>query len=75
MYNILEHSFVPEHTIISDEEFNEIKKQYNINNNSIPIIYRTDAVAMYLGMRSGQICRITRKSESSGITTVYRQCI
>ena len=31
-FNILEHTYVPKHTILNDEEVNDMKKRYNIIN-------------------------------------------
>jgi DNA-directed RNA polymerase I, II, and III subunit RPABC1 len=75
LYNILEHDFVPHHRILSDEEKIQIKKKYNITNNQMPIILRNDAVAQYMGMKTGDMCEITRKSETSGEYKSYRICV
>lgn len=75
LYNILEHDFVPHHRMLDENEKTLIKKQYNITNNQMPIILRNDAVAQYMGMKSGDMCEITRKSETSGTYKTYRICV
>ena len=75
MYNIMEHEFVPKHRILNNEEKDAIRKKYNIQNNQMPIIHRNDAVAQYLGMRAGDICEITRQSETCGDSLTYRICV
>ena len=64
-YNILEHTLVPKHTIITDNlEIEQIKNKYNIdNNNQFPRISRFDPVAVVLCVKPGQICKIIRKSK------------
>lgn len=73
--NILNHSMVPEHTIISREEKEELLKKYNIvGYNQLPLILSRDPVAKYLGMKKGDVCKIKRPSETSGIYYSYRYC-
>ena len=74
LYNVLEHDSVPKHRIITNEECIELKKKYNIQKNGMPLINRNDPVAQYLGMLPGNICEITRKSETSGEYLTYRLC-
>lgn len=75
-YNILEHNYVPKHIIINDEEIKTMKQRYNIaSNDQIPQISRYDPVAMAIGMRPKQICKIIRPSKTSINTDYYRICI
>jgi len=65
--NIIKHEFVPKHRIITMEERTGILDKYDIvNYNQLPLILKTDPVAKFLGMRRGDICEITRPSETSG---------
>lgn len=74
-FNILEHEYVPKHTILNDDEINEMKKRYNITNNTeLPEISRYDPVAQAIGMRPGQICKITRPSKTAITADYYRLC-
>ena len=73
--NITEHSLVPEHQIISKTEKDQLLEKYNIKSfNNLPIILKNDPVAKYFGMRRGDVCKITRSSETSGIYISYRYC-
>lgn len=75
--NILNHSLVPKHEIMTEEDYiNEVQNIYNITNKShqLPYIKRDDPVAKYIGLRPNQICKITRPSESSGVYYNYRYC-
>ena len=75
-YNILNHSLVPEHTIISDEQLDEVMKKYNIKNKTeFPDISRFDPVARVIGMRPGNVCKIIRPSKTAITTEYYRVCI
>ena len=59
-FNILKHSYVPKHEVI---EKTEISKKYNVKSDKqYPEISRFDPVAIVLGIRPGQLCKITRPS-------------
>ncbi len=73
--NITDHTLVPEHKIISQAEKEQLLEKYNIKSfNNLPIILKNDPVAKYYGMRRGDVCQITRSSETSGIYISYRYC-
>jgi DNA-directed RNA polymerase subunit H (RpoH/RPB5) len=75
-YNILNHILVPEHVIIHDKEVEEVMKKYNIKNKmEIPDISRFDPVARVIGLRPGDVCKITRPSKTAITTNYYRICI
>lgn len=75
LFNILEHSMVPRHRIMTEDETNRIKTKYNIKNNSeFPDISRFEPVARTIGIRPGQVCEITRSSETSVTSKYYRLC-
>lgn len=75
-FNILNHSLVPEHTIINETEVKEIMQRYNILNKSdFPDISRFDPVARVIGLRPGNVCKIVRPSKTAITTNYYRICI
>jgi len=75
-FNVLEHSLVPKFIVLNEEEDNEFRKKYNITNNSqIPNISRFDPVAVAIGMRPGQICKILRPSRTAITAPYYRICV
>jgi DNA-directed RNA polymerase subunit H len=74
-FNILEHSYVPKHEIMSETEISEMKHKYNIKNDlEIPEISRFDPVAMAIGMRPGEVCKIVRPSKTAITANYYRLC-
>lgn len=75
-FNILNHSFVPQHIIITPEEVSEVMKYYNILDLSqFPDISRFDPVARAICLRPGQVCRILRPSKTAITATYYRVCV
>ena len=76
LFNILDHSMVPEHIPLSLEDKENLARKYNImNNKQWPEISRFDPVAQAIGLRPNQICKILRKSPTSSIAVYYRLCI
>ena len=74
-FNILEHSLVPPHRILSKQEENEIIKKYNIRERKqFPEISRFDPVAKVLGMRPDSVCEIIRPNKSAIESKYYRLC-
>jgi len=75
-FNILNHDIVPKHEIMSEKEVAEILSKYKLKNKSLlPEISRFDPVAISIGMRPGDICRIIRPSKTSIISHYYRLCV
>lgn len=75
-FNILDHVLVPSHRILSDEEVEEMKIKYSIQNNSqLPEISRFDPVAQAICIRPGQVCEIIRPSKTTIDSYYYRVCI
>lgn len=75
-FNLLEHQYVPEHVVLTDTQQEEVLKKYNITDTKqMPSISRYDPVALAIGLRPGQICKITRSSKTSVTTNFYRYCV
>lgn len=76
MINILEHSFVPEHVKLNNEEKQLIYEKYNItHDNEVPEISMFDPVAKVMLMRPGELCEITRFDKISLQNKFYRICV
>jgi DNA-directed RNA polymerase subunit H (RpoH/RPB5) len=74
-FNILEHTLVPPHRKLLLEEANDIKKKYNITDDSqIPDISRFSPVAQAIALRPGELCEIIIPSRTSITSKFYRIC-
>lgn len=74
-YNIMKHQLVPEHIVLSAEEAAEVKRKYNIHDDSqIPDISRFSPVSQVIGLRPGDLCRIYRPSKTAIKAEFYRIC-
>ena len=76
LVNKIDHVFVPKHILLSQEEQDQIKKEYGFKRMvEIGIIKESDPIARYYNLKPGQIVRIERPSVNSGVTVYFRQCI
>jgi DNA-directed RNA polymerase subunit H (RpoH/RPB5) len=75
-FNVLNHVLVPPHRIIKHDELINIKRRYNIMDDSqFPEISRFDPVAQAIGMRPGDVCEIIRPSKTAISAPYYRICV
>lgn len=73
LYNPSKHVLVPEHKKLTDEEAKEVLEKYMIKSKAqLPQIHRTDIMARWLGLRHGDVVRITRFNPTSGEYYYYR---
>lgn len=73
--NIIDNIFVPKHIILSQEEQDQIRKEYGFNKIEIGIIKESDSIARYYNLKPGNIIKIERPSVNSGIAIYFRQCV
>lgn len=76
-FNITKHILVPKHELVQDqEEIKNILQIYCLKSKfQLPHILKTDPMSRYLGLKSGDIVRITRVSPTSGEYIIYRCCM
>jgi len=77
MFNVTKHRIVPKHIRIKKlQNKSDFLQSLHIDNlDKLPKILDSDPVAMFIGLRPGEICKIIRPSQSAGIHNVYRYCI
>ena len=77
LFNISKHTLVPKHDVIKDQtEISKLVEHFNLKNKlQFPIILKTDPMAKYLNIQSGELVKVTRISPSSGISVLYRCCV
>ena len=74
-FNIMKHTLVPPHRVMTNEEKDEIFEKYNITNESqIPDISRFSPPALAIGIRPGELCEIIRPSKTAITAPFYRIC-
>ena len=74
-YNILDHSLVPKHIVLTDKETSLVKEKYNVvSNRNFPEISRFDPVSQVMGIRPGELFEIERSSKTAITSKFYRIC-
>jgi DNA-directed RNA polymerase subunit H (RpoH/RPB5) len=71
--DITKHESVPKHEILQDKE--SVLKQYGITLRQLPRILETDPMVKVLNAKPGDVIKITRNSQTAGVTTYYRVVI
>ena len=71
----LTHKFIPEHTKISDAEKKALFETYRITLQELPKIMLNDPAIAHLEPKIGDVIKITRKSETAGVSVFYRGVI
>ena len=67
-----DHIYVPKHEIISKAEAEEVLKKYNCKPTELPLIFVNDPAILGLGVKPGDMIKITRKSQTAGEAIFYR---
>lgn len=70
-----DHTYVPKHEIMSKEEAEEVIKRYNCKPTELPLILVNDPAILELGVKPGDMIRITRKSPTAGESLYYRYVV
>jgi len=69
---IPEHEAVPKHSIATQDELKVYLDFYNLNGRDLQKIFNTDPAVVWLGANVGDIVKIDRISDSTGISTAFR---
>lgn len=77
LFNISKHCLIPKHEPIRDDDaIQEIVTRYSLKGRQqLPLIFKTDPMARYLGLRPKELVKITRYSPAAGEYVMYRCCV
>jgi len=70
-----DHVYVPKHEIMTKKEAEDILKKYNCKPTELPLIFVTDPAIMGLGVKPGDMIKISRKSPTAGESLYYRYVV
>jgi DNA-directed RNA polymerase subunit H len=69
------HAYVPKHEIMTKKEAEDVLQKFNCNATELPLIFVTDPAIVGLGVKPGDMIKITRKSGTSGESLYYRYVV
>ena len=70
-----DHVYVPKHEIMSKKDAQKVLDEFNCKPTELPLIFVTDPAILGLGVKPGDMIRITRKSGTAGESTYYRYVV
>ena len=73
--NISQHVLVPKHELLSDKEKRTILDKHSASLEDFPKILITDPAILHLGIKEGDMIKITRESLTAGDALFYRVVI
>ncbi len=71
MVDVSEHELVPDHSVLDDEQIEDVLEEYNIKKTDLPKIKRTDP-ALPDEAQVGDVIEVTRDSRTADQAVVYR---
>ncbi|MFZ0184676.1 MAG: DNA-directed RNA polymerase subunit H [Nitrosotalea sp.] len=72
---IPDHIYVPKHEIINKDEAMKVLERYHTKPTEMPLIYVSDPAIRGLGVKPGDMIKITRKSPTAGESIYYRYVV
>lgn len=74
-YNVSRHMDVPKHEKVPKGDVDSILRTYYLKSKfHLPLILESDPMSRYLGLKHGDVVKITRPSQNCGSTVYYRCC-
>jgi len=69
------HTYVPKHEIMTKKDSLEVLEKYHCKPTELPLILVSDPAIMRLGVKPGDMIKITRKSATAGESSYYRYVV
>ena len=69
------HILVPKHEIMTIEESKQVLEKYHCKATDLPLIFVNDPAIVGLGVKPGDMIKITRKSATAGESFYYRYVV
>ncbi len=84
-FNVLQHKLVPEHRVLTEKEAEEVLRALKVTKDQLPKMRMDDPAMRVLQaerrakheqeIREGEVVKITRVSETAGVSEAYRLVI
>ena len=69
------HIDVPKHEIMTIKEAEEVLEKYHCKTTDLPLIFVSDPAIIGIGVKPGDMIKITRKSATAGESSYYRYVV
>lgn len=70
-----DHDLVPRHEIMAKADAEAVMERYHCKPTEMPLIYATDPAIVKLGVKPGDLIKITRSSSTAGESIYYRYVV
>ena len=70
-----DHVYVPKHEIMTKDDASSVLEKFNCTPTQLPLIFVNDPAIVGLGVKPGDMIRITRKSGTAGVSLYYRYVV
>ena len=70
-----DHVDVPKHEIMTRKEAEEVLEKYHCKATDLPLIFDSDPAVVGIGVKPGDMIKITRKSATAGDSFYYRYVV
>jgi len=70
-----DHVYVPNHEIMTKKEAEEVLKKFNCKPTELPLIFVNDPAIIGLGVKPGDMIKISRTSGTAGESIYYRYVV
>ena len=70
-----DHIYVPKHEILAIAEAKEVLEKFHCKPTELPLIFVTDPAIVGIGVKPGDMIKITRKSATAGESLYYRYVV
>ena len=70
-----DHIYVPKHQIITKKEAEEVLETHHCKPTDLPLFFANDPAIISLGVKPGDMIKITRNSATAGESFYYRYVV
>ena len=70
-----DHVYVPKHEIMNKKDAEDVLKKFNCKPTELPLIFVNDPAIIGLGVKPGDMIKITRNSATAGESIYYRYVV
>ena len=74
-FEVSKHTLVPKHSKLNEKDKKELLEKYKVSTKDLPKIRKKDPAIQHLGVKVGDVVKVTRKSPVAGEAVFYRSVV